>query len=460
MEQTKRIVVVGCSGAGAMAAKMVKKLDSSLDVTIIREQEEKGLLTRCATPYIASGNVTVDSSYKDDNIFLEQGIKLVNVRAVGINRQVKKVTTADGATYPYDKLVLATGARPIILPISGIDLAGVFTLRTSGDAVNILNWINSRRVKNVVVIGAGAIGIEIAYLIAQHSVKVILVEMFEHILQRALNQDMSKGVEEYIKENGVDLKLHQKAKSVIGQKEVEGVELASGEKIKAEMVIVSGGTRPNIELAQKAGLQIGRFGLKVNEYLQTSDPDIFAAGDLIEYKSLITRKPIFGQLRPNAVIGGRVAAKNVLGYKIEFPGLINSFATKFFDKSIAGCGITESEAKADGINTISAKQNSISKHSMMRDKKPYVVKLIFNRKTKKIIGGQIVSDSKSPIKHIDVIAMAIRCGLSALDLTTLRCAGQPELSPDPGIEPISLAAESVFQKFYDHKESTVPSNPQ
>jgi len=145
---------------------------------------------------------------------------------------------------------------------------------------------------------------------------------------------------------------------------------------------------------------------------------------------------------------GALAAKNILGYNIKLPGLINSFATKFFDKSIAGCGITESEAKDNGIDVISARQNSISKHSMMRDKKPYVIKLVFNRQTKKITGGQIVSDSECSIKHIDVIALAIKCGLTALDLTTLRCTGQPELSPDPGIEPLSLAAETVFGKLY------------
>ncbi len=449
MDQTKRIVVIGCSGAGASAAKMVKKLKPSLDVTIIREQEERGLLTRCATPYIASGNVTVDSSYKDDKIFSEQGIKLVNVKAVGVDRKAKKVTTADGISYLYDKLILTTGARPVILPISGIDLPGVFTLRTSGDAINILNWVNSKRVKNVVVIGAGAIGIEIAYLIAQHGVNIVLVEMLEHIMQMVLDSDMSKEVEKYIKEKKIGLKLNQKAKSIIGQKKVKGVELSLGKKVKAEMVIVSGGIQPNIELAQKAGLKIGRLGLKVNDNLQTSDADIYAAGDLIEYKSFITGKPMFGQLRPNAVISGRIAAKNILGYNVKFPGLINSFATKFFDKSIAGCGITESEAKENEIDVISARQSSISKHSMMRDKKPYVVKLVFNKQTKKIIGGQIVSDSGCPVKHIDVIALAIKCGLTALDLTTLRCAGQPELSPDPGIEPLSLAAESVFERLYN-----------
>jgi len=448
MARFRKIVIIGCSGAGAMAAKMVKTLKPSMEVTIIREQEEKGLLTRCATPYIASGNVMVDPSYKDDAIFLNQGIKLVNVKAVGIDRKLKTVITEDGAKHHYDGLVLATGARPVVFPISGVDLAGVFTLRTSGDAVNILNWINSRRVKNVVVIGAGAIGIEIAYLSAQHGMKISIVEMLDHIMPRVIDSDMAEEIEKYIKEKSVDLKLGRKVETIIGNKEVEKVKFYSGEEIKAEMVIISGGVEPNADLAKKSGLEMGRFGLKVNEYLQTSDPDIFAAGDLIEYKSFITGKPMFGQLRPNAVIGGRVAGKNLLGLKVKFPGLINSFATKFFDQSIAAAGITEGQAKEGKIDVISAKQESVSKHSMMREKKPYTVKLIFDRSTKKLIGGQIVSFDSSPVKHIDLISMAIRCGLTVLDLTTLRCAGQPELSPDPGVEPIALAAERIYQKHY------------
>ena len=448
MGQTSKVVVIGCSGCGALAGRMLKKLKPSLDVTIIREQEEKGLLTRCATPYICCGNVMVDPSYKDDSIFRNQGIKLVDVRAEDINRKQKMVMTAEGKGYSYDKLVLATGAKAIMPPIPGVELPGVFTLRTSADAVNILHWINSQRAKNVTLVGAGAIGIEIAYLIARHGVKVTLVEMLEHIMQKVLDADMSEQVEEYIRNKGIDLQLKQKVSAIRGRNKVDKVVLSSNEQVEADMVIISAGVRPNTELAEKAGLQIGEFGLKVNEYLQTSDPDIYAAGDIIQYNSYITGKPTVGQLRPNAVIGGRVIAKNILGYKIKFPLLINGFATKFYDKSIAGTGITELEAKNQGIEVISAKQNSASKHSMMPERKPYTVKLIFNKNSEKVIGGQIISNSECPVKHIDAISVAIRSGWNVLDLTTLRCAGQPELSPDPGMEPISLAAENVFGQLY------------
>ncbi len=449
MKDIKKVVTVGCSGCGALAALTIKKLCSSIDVTVIRESEEKGLLTRCATPYICCGNVMVDASYKDDEMFIQKGIKLVNVKAVGIDRKTKVVTTADGKTYSYDKLILATGAKPRMPSIQGIKLPGVFTLRTSGDAVNILNWINSKRVKNVVLLGAGAIGIEEAYLLSRQGINVTVIEMLGQVMSNVLDVDMSNEVQTYMKEKKIQLKLNQKVISINGNDNVQGVTLSSGEKINTDMVIISTGAPCNIKLAEKTGLKKGKFGLEVNEYLQTSDPDVFAGGDLIEYQNHVTGKPMLGQLRPNAVIAGRVIAKNILNFKVQYPPLINSFCTKFFNKFIAGAGITEQDAKKEAIEIITAKQKSTNMHSMMRERKEYIVKLIFNKQNQHLIGGQIVSDSECPIRYIDVIAMAIRCGLNILDLTTLRCAGQPELSSDPGKEPIALAAESAFEEFYN-----------
>jgi NADPH-dependent 2,4-dienoyl-CoA reductase/sulfur reductase-like enzyme len=440
-----RVVVIGCSGCGALAARTLKELNPSLNVTIIREQEEKGLLTRCATPYICCGNVMVDPSYKDDDIFIKQGIELVNVKAVDIDKAKRTVTTADGRTFPYDKLVLATGARPTTLPVPGVSLPGVFFLRTSGDAVNILHWMNSRRVKNIVLIGAGAIGTEVAYLTSRHGINIILVETQGHVMQGILDPDMSEEIEGYMREQGVDLRLKQRVNTIKGTKEVEKVTLSSNEEISAQMVIISAGTRPNSELAEKAGLEMGEMGLKVDNYLRTSDPDIYAGGDLIQYQSHITGNPILGQLRPNAVISGRVIARNISGYKMQFPPLLNSFATKFFEKSIAGTGITETESRNSGIDVISARQRSTSKHSMMREKKPYTVKLVVNKNDKKLVGSQIISDSEAPVKHIDMLSLAIRCGVSIEEIATFRCAGQPELSSDPGAEPIALAADKILQ---------------
>jgi NADH oxidase (H2O2-forming) len=443
MDEKNKIVIVGCSGAGALAAMMLKQNQPSLDVTILREEDEQGLLTRCATPYICCGDVLVEPSYKDDGMFTNAGIRIVNSAAETIDRKDKSVKCINGKEYRYDKLVLAMGAEPIIPPFDGTGLDGVFTLRKSGDAFRILNRMNMQRIKKCVLVGAGAIGIEIAYLTAKKGVRMVLVEMLAHVLPGVFDADMTHGLEKYIKEHDVDLKLSTKVETLNGHGNVEEVVFDSGEKIKAEMVIISAGVRPRIEMAKKAGLEIGKFGLKVNNYLQTSDPDIYAAGDLIEYENYITGRPGLGQLRPNAVIGGRIVAKNILGRRIEYPPFINGFATKFFDKSMAGTGLTEESAKKEGIDTVSVVQSSADQHSMMIGKKPYTVKLVFNRKNGRIIGGQIISDSRTMIKNIDTLTVAIRSDWTAEKLATLRCAGQPELSPDPGKEPIALAAEKA-----------------
>jgi len=448
MGETQKMVVVGCSGCGALAGLTARKLNPDLDVKIIREPDEPGLLTRCATPYVCCGRALVDPSYKDDSIFSDAGITVVNQRAVDLDSSAKVVTTEDGGTHSYDKLVLATGASPVVPRLPGATLPGVFTLRKSGDATDILHWINSQRVRSAVIIGAGAIGVEEAYLLSSQGIKVTVVEMLDRVVPKSLDTDMSAEVHDDMRRRGLDLRLGTRLAAVKGTDRVEGVELGDGEVIPAGMVIMSVGVRCNLELADKAGLERGSLGLKVNETLQTSDSDIYAGGDLVEYENHLTGQPTLGQLRPNAVIAGRVIAWNILGRSVRFPPLVNSLCTQFYEKSIAAAGLTESAAKEAGIEALAVKQVSASQHSMMTSRKPYVLKLIFDRATDKIIGGQIVSDSPCPAKSIDVVALAVRCGLTALDLATFRAAGQPELSPDPGKEPIALAAAAAYHQLH------------
>jgi len=447
MNQIKKLVVIGCAGTGGPAAMLAKTLAPEIEVIVIREEEN--FLTRCATPYIASGDVTVDSSVKDDQILLSKGITLVDSKAIAIDREAKRVTTADGTSYRYDKLVLAVGATATMPKIAGADLTGVFVLRTSRNATDILTWINTRRVRRAIVVGAGAVGLEMAYVLASKGITVHVVEVLDHVFPATFDPDMSAPIEQYLTSKGLQLRLGQKVEGIPGSTAVEGAELSTGETIEAEMVVMSTGVRCNTELAEQAGLEIGARGVKVNEYLQTSDPDIYAGGDLIEYQSAVSGKPVLGQVRPNAVIGGRVIAKNVLGYKVKFPPLINSFATKLFDLSVASAGIPESAAKREGMTVVSAKGSAMSKHAMMKGKKPYTVKLVFDKDSRKLIGGQIVSESECMVRYIDVIALAIRFGMTATELATFRCAGQPELSPEPSAEPISLAAEKASRKLHE-----------
>jgi len=446
MSKINKLVIVGCAGMGGPAAMMTKRMDPTVDVTLIREEEN--FLTRCAVPYISVEKATVEASVKDDGMFHTAGVKLVKKPATSITREKKTVTTADGAIYPYDKLILATGGKAIVPPIPGVDLEGVFTVRWSSDAENIRDWIKDKRVRTAVVYGAGAVGLEMASLIAQKGVKVTMVVRSYTGRTVGLDPDMSSELENHFAEKGVVIRSREVVTKILGEQEVAAVELSSGDKIDAEMVILALGVHPRTELAEAAGLEMGEYGLEVNEYLQTSDPDIYAGGDLIEYECEVTRKPILGQIRPNAVIGGRIAAKNVLGYEIKFPRVLNSFAAKLFDKSIASVGLTEAIARDEGIDVFVAKKTAKSKHMMIEGAKPYTVKLLFDRATKRLIGGQIIADDERSVRYIDVIALAIRNGWTALDLTTLRCAGQPDLSPEPSAEPITVAAEDAFKEFY------------
>ena len=446
MAKINKLVIVGCAGFGGPGAMMAKKVDPSLDVTLIREEEN--FLTRCATPYISVERATVEASVKDDGMFNAVGTKLVNVKATSINRKEKTVTTADGEVYPYDKLLLATGGSAIVPPIPGVDLEGIFTLRTSRDAVNIRDWVNEKKAKNAVVYGAGATGLEMASVLTEKGLKVTMVVRSYLGRTVGLDTDMSSELQKHYEDKGVVIRSREVIEKIEGEKEVKAVVLSSGDKIETDMIILSVGVRPNIKLAEDAGLGIGEYGLEVNEYLQTSDPDIYAGGDLVEYEHMITKKSILGQIRPNAVIGGRIAAKNALGYKIKFPKLLNSFAAKLFDMSVASVGVTEAIAKVEGFDIFVAKQTAKSKHVMMEGGKPYTVKLIFDRDTKRVIGAQIIADDERSVRYIDVITLAIRNGWTALDLTTLRCAGQPELSPEPSAEPIAIAAEGAFKELY------------
>ena len=448
MSKINKLVIIGFSGVGGPAAMMTKRMDPMVDVTVIRE--EKHLTVRCSTAYISIGKAVPEASVKNDEMFRSIGVKFVDVPATRINRKEKTVTTIDGSTYSYDKLILATGGKAIVPQIPGVNLKGIFKIRTIEDAVSIREWIKEKEVRDVVVYGAGSIGLEMASLIAQKGIKVTLVVRSYIGRKAGLDPDMSGELENYFNEKGVTIRSGEVIKNIIGEDRVEAVELSSGDKIKTDMIVLSIGVHPRIKIAEEAELEIGEYGLKVNKYLQTSDLDIYSAGDLIEYEHSVTGKPSLGQLRSNAVIGGRIAAKNALGYKIEFPKLLNSLIVKLFDKSIASVGITEATAREEGIDVFVAKRSSKTKYAMIEGGKPYILKLVFDKSTKKIIGAQIIADDERSVRYIDVIAVAIRNSWTALDLITLRCASQPELAPEASGEPIALAAEDAFKEFYSN----------
>jgi len=394
---------------------------------------------------------TVDSITNPDQMFADAGINLIIARATHADGEKKKVTLSDGREIPYDKLLLGTGASPVVPPIEGCDLEGVFSLRSAPDALNIRNFLEKENRRKLVLIGAGFTNLEVATLLASTKpdhYDVTVIELLGHPLPLMLDTEMAVQIQEYLIEKGFKMKMGQKVVKILGQNgKVAGVELATGEKIEAEMVLLSIGVKQNLELAKDLGLEIGKFGVKVNKFLETSVPDVMAAGDCVEKKHFVTKGPVTGQLRGPAVIQGRLAAKRLAGYDIEFPGVTNNSAVKLFGKSIGSVGLTEEVAKQEGFETISTTVNSRSKHGMIPGVEPWTLKLIFDKESQKVIGGQIISDSEAPVKEIDTVNALILGEKTIAELTTLMCAGNPDCSSEPSLEPITICAEQALQKL-------------
>ncbi len=394
---------------------------------------------------------TVDSITTPDQMFADAGINLIIARATHADGEKKKVTLSDGREIPYDKLLLGTGASPMIPPIEGCDLGGIFSLRSAPDAINIKNFLEEENPSKLAFIGAGFTNLEVATLLSStkpNRYDVTVIELLGHPLPLMLDTEMAVQIQEYLVEKGFKMKMGQKVVKILGQNgKVAGVELDTGEKIDAQMVMLSIGVKQNLELAKDLGLEIGRFGIKVNEFLETSVPDVMAAGDCVEKQHFVTKGPVTGQLRGPAVIQGRLAAKRLAGYDIKFPGVMNNSVVKLFDKSIASVGLTEEEAQQEGFETISTTVNSRSKHGMIPGVEPWTLKLIFDKESQKVIGGQIISDSEAPAKEIDTVNALILGEKTIPELTTLMCAGNPDCSSEPSLEPITICAEQALQKL-------------
>ena len=381
----------------------------------------------------------------------DQNITVLHDEVTGIDRAAKTVTLADGRQLDYTKLYLATGSSSFVPPIEGRDLQGVMTLRGLPDAERIREHLAAGKTKHIVFIGAGFISMEAATLLAeQHpgAYTITIVELMDRPLPLMLDADMSAVVRTYLEDKGLKFRTGEKVERIVGRDgRVTGVQLASGETLDADMVFLNVGVRPNTQLAVDAGLEMAKFGIRVNTFQETSDPDILAGGDCVEKFNFLTKKPAPGQLRGPAVVQGRLAAKRLAGYDIEFPGVLDAGGCKMFDLTITATGFTEENAAREGFATVSAVVDSRSKHAMIPGVKPWKLKLVFDRASERRIGGQIVSHTVTMAREIDAVTAFILGGKTIRELTTFTSACNPDISSEPSAEPITIAAEQALQKL-------------
>jgi len=344
---------------------------------------------------------------------------------------------------------MGTGSRPILPDIPGKDLDGVFVLRSLRHAEKIRNFLTTKNPRKLTFVGAGFISLEVAVLLSRVNpdYEITIVELLEHPLATMLDPEISGQVEAYLEDRGLRFRLGTKILAIQGDRSVSALQLDSGERLQSDMVFINVGSTPNLELAREMGLEVGQNGIKINPFLETSDPHVLAAGDCADFKHFVTGKSNPGALRGPAVLTGRLAAKRLAGYEIPFPGLLNASACNLLDRYVAATGLTEEQAHRESIDTVSANVDSRSRHGMIPGVKPWSLKLIFDKKDRTLIGGQILSEEVSAVKEIDAISALILGRKTVEDLTVFSTAGNPDISCEPSMEPIAIAAEQCLQKF-------------
>jgi NADH oxidase (H2O2-forming) len=282
-----------------------------------------------------AGLATPESIVVPDKMLESAGLNVVVDEVSTVDAAKKRVRLSGGRELDYDKLFLAMGASSFIPPIEGSQLDGVLSLRGAADAEKIRAYIADKNPKHLLFVGAGFISLEIASLLAadpNHPRAITIVELMDRPLPLMLDADMAAPVADYLGQKGLTLLTGEKVSKILGSDgRVCGVELDSGKTLDADMVFINVGVRPNTGLAEAIGLEMGQFGIKVNPYQETSDPDILAGGDCVEKINFITGKPEGGRLRGPAVMQGRLAAKRLAGYDIQFPGVINAGGCQMFD---------------------------------------------------------------------------------------------------------------------------------
>ncbi|MDT7971160.1 MAG: FAD-dependent oxidoreductase [Vulcanisaeta sp.] len=431
----KRVVIIGGGAAGASAAARARRLDPEAEIIMI----DKGPFIShapCGIPYYVGG-VVKDAHelaiYSPEEFAKERRIIVkINAEAFDIDTKNQVVLVREGGEvvkYQWDVLIIATGAKPITLPVEGHDLNGILTLRLPHEAPMLREEVE--RASTVAVVGGGYIGLEMAEALRDLGKKVLLFEMMPHVLPTTFDEDMAKLIHDELVKNGVELHLNER---VIGFKGVNGhvnkVITEKGE-YTVDKVVMGVGVRPDTELAEKAGVKLGETkAVWVNEYMETSVPNIYAAGDVAETWSLITGKRMYVALAPPANKMGQVAGANaVKGRFLKFPGVLGTAITKVFNLYVARTGLTERQAREEGFKPVSATIRARTTAHYYPGGVQVNIKMIADEQSGRILGVQIVGPDKIVAGYIDTAAALIGRGATIDDAFFADLSYAPPTAP-------------------------------
>ncbi|HZK40759.1 MAG TPA: FAD-dependent oxidoreductase [Atribacterota bacterium] len=439
-----KVIVVGGVAGGASAAARLRRLDENAEI-IILERGQYISYANCGLPYyigevIKKKDNLVVQSPEDMKKRFNIDVRILN-EVKNIDTEKKQVEIYDiknkkNYRENYDKLILSPGAIPIKPPIKGFDSPNVFTLRDIPDTLAIKNFVDDHNPKSAVVVGAGFIGMELVENLHRRGMAITIVELAEQVLA-PLDSEMAALIQQHLKEKKVEFYLNDEVKEVEHREIFSLVKLGSGREIKTDMVLIGIGVRPEVTLAKGAGLEIGeRGGIKVDRFLKTSNPDIYAVGDAIEVVDYINGNPTLIPLAGPANKQGRIAANNICGIAEGYEGTQGTSILKVFDMTVAATGNNEKLLKRLKIPYGKSFTHSSSHAGYYPEALPLSVKLIFSPGNGNILGAQIVGYDGVD-KRIDVIATAIRAGMTVYDLEKLELAYAPPYSSAK--DPVNMA---------------------
>jgi NADPH-dependent 2,4-dienoyl-CoA reductase/sulfur reductase-like enzyme/rhodanese-related sulfurtransferase len=451
----KRIVIIGGVAAGPKAACRLKRLMPDAEVTVI-DQDTIISYGGCGIPYYVSGDVSDEKELRstsfhmlrDENFFDKaKGVKtLTATRALAIDRKKKTVQLEDLKTgkrqdIEYDTLMLATGSTPVVPPIPGVDAQGVFTVSDMHKAIAIKDMIAKGKVSKAVVIGGGAIGIEMAEALTDlWGIETALIEFQSQLLPRIIDWPLATMLAKHLRDHNVAVHLGESAEEII-VKDGKVVAVRTGKRnVEADMVIMAVGVRPRSELARNAGLLVSaNGGIVVNERMQTSDPDIYAAGDCVDIMHLVSGKRFVAPFGSMANREGRVAADNMAGIPSVFKGGVGSFIVKAFEMSLGSVGLSLQAARAEGFAAEFSLSSPIDRAHFFPGHDILILELIFDKRSRKVLGLQGVGPVNDALSaRIDTAAVAIAAGATIDDFANIEMAYSPPFSP--AIDPINAAA--------------------
>ncbi|MBT8346919.1 MAG: FAD-dependent oxidoreductase [Desulfofustis sp.] len=442
----KKIVIIGAVALGPKVACRLRRLDPDVGITLV-DRDDLISYGGCGIPYYVGGDVndledlykTTSHALRDENFFKNiKGVEVLTcVEAVEIDRKNKQVLIRElksGAPrqLDYDKLVLATGAQAIRPPFPGADLPGVFTISNLHDAEQIKRLMTQGKIGSAVVIGGGAIGLEISEALTDlWGIETTLIEMEDQVLPTLLGKCIARSVATELRRNGVNLMLAERVMKITGGAEHQGLEVyTSSASLQTDVVILAAGVKPNTDLAARAGIALGRSGgILVDRRLRTNDPDIYAGGDCIELRNLVSGENTLMALGSLANRQGRVIATNLSGGSSHFTGTVGTFCVKVFELGVCKAGLTYRQAKETGYDPVYSVVAQPDHAHFYPNAEFIYMSLVADRKSRKILGIEAAGRHGDGVKaRVDTVAVMLKNGVDVDEVCCLETGYAPPFS--------------------------------